>query len=567
MRRKPRFTAVVLAFVLVLWAGTRPFAAAAQSAGQVARSHRGMVAAAQPLASDAGARMLEMGGNAADAAVAAAFAIAVVEPTMNSIGGRNQILVRLPDGSVHGIDGTTQAPAGYDPDSAPQASYGYAVIGVPGVVAALMRLHEEYGSLSLETVMAPAIDYAERGFRLLPAEALRQRHGAERAAEFEGTREAYLKPDGTPYRAGDLLVQPDLARTLHTIRDTRGHDFYHGRIAHRIAEDIQAHGGAVTLESLERYRALDARIVRGHYRGFDLIGMDVPAAGVVSIQALQILENFERASMDAPAWATVVGQAVSLASRELRALGTDTASARALSVEWARRVARAIRVPAGVVPTGVGEGAGARGRLPGSAAHPELPALAARGDEHGHTTHLSTADSAGMFVSLTQTLGPSMGSAVVTPGLGFLYAATLGGYLGRMKGGARARSFISPLLVLENGRPVLVLGAAGGARIVSAVVQAVSHFVDDGLDLERAVAAPRVHMDFTGTLSVETVPDAGWRAAAVAEMRDLGFAVRPIPRPGAFGRIHGIRFDAATRTWIGVAEPDWEGTALAPSGS
>lgn len=112
-----------------------------------------MVAAAQPLATEAGVRMLELGGNAADAAVAAAFAIAVVEPTMNSIGGRNQILVRLSDGEVLGIDGTTQAPWDYDYDTAPQASYGYPVVGVPGAVAGLLKLHSEHGSLPLETVM------------------------------------------------------------------------------------------------------------------------------------------------------------------------------------------------------------------------------------------------------------------------------------------------------------------------------------------------------------------------------------------------------------------------------
>ena len=121
---------------------------------QVDYSPHGMVSAAQPLATWAGVQILEAGGNAADAAVAAAFAVAVVEPTMNSIGGRTQILVRMPDGQVRGIDATTQAPATYDPETAPQAGYGYAVIGVPGAVAGLIRLQREFGSLSLDEVMA-----------------------------------------------------------------------------------------------------------------------------------------------------------------------------------------------------------------------------------------------------------------------------------------------------------------------------------------------------------------------------------------------------------------------------
>ena len=137
-----------------------PTISLAQSARQSGRSDRGMVSAAHPLATEVGVRILEMGGNAADAAVATGFAIAIVEPTMNSIGGRNQILIRTPDGEFHGIDGTTQAPSRYDPETAPQAAYGYDVIGIPGVPAGLLKLHDKFGSLPLETLMQPEIGRA-----------------------------------------------------------------------------------------------------------------------------------------------------------------------------------------------------------------------------------------------------------------------------------------------------------------------------------------------------------------------------------------------------------------------
>ncbi|MFQ5538523.1 MAG: gamma-glutamyltransferase, partial [Gemmatimonadota bacterium] len=231
------FATRVLAFSL-LWGAAPP--ASAQSARQSSSSPLGMVATAQPLATEAGVLMLKMGGNAADAAVAAAFAIAVVEPTMNSIGGRNQILIRLPDGSFHGIDGTTQAPEDYDYDTAPKASYGYPVIGIPGAVAGLTRLHARYGRLPLDQVMAPAIDYAERGFRLLPGEAIREAAGMEQGREFPGTREAYLEADGTPYDPADLLRQPDYARTLTAIAAGGHHAFYRGEIAERMAADLGA---------------------------------------------------------------------------------------------------------------------------------------------------------------------------------------------------------------------------------------------------------------------------------------------------------------------------------------
>jgi len=168
-----------------------------------------------------------------------------------------------------------------------------------------------------------------------------------------------------------------------------------------------------------------------------------------------------------------------------------------------------------------------------------------------------------MFVALTQTLGPNMGSSVVTPGLGFLYAATLGGYLGHIEPGERARSSICPLMVLEDGVPFLALGAAGGGRIPPGVVQVISRIIDDGMDLADALAAPRVYMAGS-TLEAETTPGSGWTADDVAQMRAMGLTVRENPGVGAFSRVHAIRYDAATNTWIGAADPDWEGSAQSP---
>jgi len=542
MRLSNAFAALVLAALFL------PGTLLGQNARQAASSQDGMVATGQPLATEAGVRMLELGGNAADAAVAAAFALAIVESTMNSIGGRNQILIGLPDGTMVGIDGTTQAPWDFDYETAPQAAYGYPVIAVPGAVAGLMRLHAEHGSLPLETVMAPAIDYAENGFRLLPGEARRQMFNTARSAEFPGTAAIYLKEDGTPRMGGDLLVNKDYATTLRAIRDG-GHDaFYKGEIAERMAADLAEHGSAVKLQAFHDYEALDPRIVRGSYRGYDIVGLDVPAGGSVVIQALHIMENFDPDSMDDEEWAAVTGQALGIASPELRVLGTDTAAARATSKDWAAEMATRVLSPAA---SGMEHGA-------------YLPPLDPRGDDQGHTTHLTTADGNGMFVALTQTLGPNMGSSVVTPGLGFLYASTLGGYLGPMEPGDRARSFMSPIMVLKDGRPILALGAAGGARIVSGVTQVISRIIDDGLTLAEALEAPRVHMNFDGSLNAETSPIIGWTPEQVDDMRALGLEVTVTDRSGAFSRVHAIQYDPETGTWYGMADPDWEGSARGP---
>ncbi len=526
----------------------------AQSVRQVARSPHGMVVTAQPLATLAGRQVLELGGNAADAAVAAGFAIAVVEPSMNGIGGRNQILIRTPAGEVHGIDGTTQVPAGYDPDTAPSASRGYATIAVPGAVAGLLRLHAEYGSLPLPRVMAPAIEYAERGFRLTPGEAERQAVVRRELSESEAGREYFLRPSGRSYQAGERLIQSDLARTLREIAAGGTEEFYTGSIAERIAADMEANGGFVTRSSLAAYEAVPARVVRGTYRGYEIVGLDVPASGAIAIQALHIAEHFDPDRLESEAWAAVLGQAVGLAALDRSALGTDSAAARVTSREWAAAKADRIRVGARV---GGGEAVG--------------PGTGDRIDwltRDGHTTHLSTADADGMMVALTQTIGPNMGSRVATPGLGFLYAVTLGGYLGRVESGERVRSSITPLFVELDGRPVMILGAAGGGRIISAVVQAVSRMVDDRMTLPEALAAPRVHPGSRGPgmarvsrLSVEAAPGDGWSDAELEVFQGLGFEVEPSRRRGAFGRIHAVAYDAATGMWIGVADPDWEGSA------
>jgi len=525
-----------------------------QGSYQVARSELGMVVTAHPLATWAGVRVLEQGGNAADAAVAAAFAVSVVRPSMNSIGGRNQILVREPGGAVFGIDGTTQVPTDYDLSKASRASYGYATIGTPGALAGLMRLHDEHGSLPIETVMAPAIEYAENGFRLLPGQARFHQMSTRQLAESEGAREAYLKPDSSPYRAGELLRQPDLARTLRLIAEGGADVFYKGEIAHAIAADMAAKGGAVTLKALADYVAEDSRIVRGSYRGYDLVGLDVPASGAIAIQALHILENFKRSELSAEEWALAIGQAIALAIPDLAVLGSDTAAERATSKEWAAIQAGKIRL-------------GARVGTPVGFDAESVPSIH---EQEGYTTQVSVADSSGMVVSLTQTIGPAMGSKVVTPGLGFLYAVTLGGYLSEdMVPGERARSGITPLLVLNDGEPVLVLGAAGGLRIISAVVQVVSRVVDDNMSFPEALAAPRVHPSLDSTLSfsglaMETVPHRGWAEEQVSVVERLGFRVISTSRAGSFGRVQGIRYYPMTGVWEGVSDPGSEGAAFGP---
>ncbi|MBT8395432.1 MAG: amidohydrolase family protein [Gemmatimonadetes bacterium] len=523
---------------------------------QVDRSPHGMVSTAQPLATWAGVQILEAGGNAADAAVAAAFAIAVVEPTMNSIGGRTQILVRLPSGGIRGIDATTQAPSTYDSETAPRAGYGYAVIGVPGAVAGLVRLQAEFGTLPLETVMEPAIRFAREGFPVNWVVAGQFLEAVGEASEFEGTRGTYLKPDGSAYREGEILFSGDLARTLETISKREGEDFYRGEIARRMSNDILANGGFVTMESLDAYRAEDAVVVTGSYRGLDLVGTYVPSAGALVIEALHILETFDLASMAPAERAVHVAEALELAVRDRRLHGPVEMATRLTSKAWAVERAREIRM----------------GSLPDTPTTVDSPRISRDEEkvaetldgwgETGHTTHLSTADADGMMVALTQTLGPNMGSKVVTPGLGFLYASTLGGYLGSFGPGGRAWSNIAPFMLLKDGSPYLVLGAAGGGDIPVSIVNAIVHHVDGGLPFPQAVEAPRVGPALGARMEMEVHPGAGWSPGVVEDVEAMGFEVVRETDTGDFGRIHGIRYHSETGLWEGVADPDWGGSAL-----
>ncbi|UCC26652.1 MAG: gamma-glutamyltransferase [Gemmatimonadales bacterium] len=522
----------------------------AEDLPQVDRSRAGLVSAAQPLAARAGSDMLELGGNAVDAAVAAAFTLAVVEPSMSGLGGRVQILIRTPDGEHVGIDGSTQAPSSYDPDTAPQASYGYDVIGVPGVPAGLLKAHGEYGTLPRSTVMAPAIQYAEEGFELLPREAERHASAREQLAEFEGSRAYFLRPDGTTHPPGTLFRQPDLARTLRVIESEGVEGFYRGSIAQTIAADMDAHGAPVTLESLEEYEARSAQIVHGSYRDHDLVSLWVPSAGAITIQVLHLLETRDVASMTEAEWAQSLAEAIRVAYVDRPNQRTWEDAERLTSKAYAVQRAELMRV-------GAWEGSGA-GAVP-----------------DGHTTHLTAADRSGMVVALTQSLGPSMGSKVASPELGFLYASTLGGYLGRMEPGERARSHISPLMVERDGQPFLALGAAGGGRIPTSIVAAVSRIIDGGMSLEDALAAPRIVPDYPSQtlggdlaappqLEVETQTGMGFAPEVVDALEAMGYQVEVVERTGAFGRVHAVRWNGSERLWVGAADPDWEGAVAVP---
>lgn len=534
--------------LLLLWScgpGSRASGPHVPEAGPSATSRGGMVVSGSAYATEAGRRMLARGGNAVDAAVAAAFALSVAEPTQSGLGGRTQMLIRTSRGTVHGIDGTTEVPSGYDPERAPQGEHGHAAVGIPGTVAALARALAEHGTLPLEVVVGPALAWAREGIALPAGEASRL---AEVAPELDPGSEVarlFLGGDGAPLPTGATLRQPELARVLEAVAAGGAGAFYRGEIARRIAEDMAANGGFVTEEDLAAYRAEDSVVRAGTFHGAEILGSYLPASGVTIIEILQILQRVPLAGADEREWAGAVVESL-LAGFEDRELAeamdpeaaADWLASDSLAERRSGEVAEKLR----------------RLALASSSTDTEaVPALAFDdGSEPSFTTHVSVADTFGNAVSLTQSLGPTLGARVATPGLGFLYASTLGGYLSGGGPGYRPWSSQAPLIVAEDGRAFLVIGGAGARRILSALVTTLDRVLRSGEELGVAMDAPRLHP--TGR---QVLVESGW--TEVEGLEALGFVLVPTER-SYFARLNAVRI-RPDGSFEGVGEPRWPGSA------
>jgi gamma-glutamyltranspeptidase/glutathione hydrolase len=519
---------------------------------------------AHPVATDLARDIFARGGNAADAAVAAGFALAVTEPSMSHLGGRIQILIRTADGRYQGYNGMTEVPAGYvAPDVS--VSQGYGTIATPGVVAGLARLHAEHGSLPWADLLREPAHIARDGFALLPGAAARHGQGFEEFKDNAGFRQVFIEEDSTAYDAGDVIRQPALADTLDRLAEAGADDFYHGEIAEAIAADMAANGGFVTAQDLAAYEVLDGRYVTTNYRGYDIHTLAAPAGGGLVVKALNILENFDLATQTEAQWAAVMNQALAITINSMEVDRAELDLEHVADKRWAAQQAEKIRVPPASFPT--------EPTIMSTRAAPDATDWSGDywGQDSHHTTHFTIADCDGAVVSITQTVGPLFGSHVISPGLGFVYASTMGSYLAAadQAPGSRPRTTIAPTVVTRDGEVVLALGAAGGIRILSAIVQTLSRHVDQGHDPAAAVALPRVHPEsdrndagervtYGDKINLEMTPERGWPDEVAEALESSGFEVLRVEEHASFGRVHLVA--RAGNAWAGVADLDWEGT-------
>lgn len=459
------------------------------------------------------------------------------------------MLIRTPEGRFFGIDGGTMVSTEYRAALRPPASAasrGHGTIAIPGTVAGLAKALAEYGTMTLSDVLAPALTLARDGFPITSGEATRLAAAASELRRNEGAAMHFLKADGSPFRAGERFRQPHLAWTLEQISQQGPDAFYRGEIARRITADMQANGGFLTKDDLAAYQALPSPVVRGRHGEYELIGTWFPASGATLIQILQMMEEAsDDLQVDSPEWIAFLARAIRIGFTDRRAeLGSAEEKARILtSRDWAMRRAEEIRrsLMAGVsLPEGDWYPAG----------------------EPENTTHLSVADRHGGLVALTQSIGPSFGSHVATPGLGFLYASTQG-YLGS-RPGSRPASSQAPFLMIKNGQPVYVMGGSGAGRIISSLSLVMSRLFAVDIPLEQAMAAPRFHPLTRDRIVLEAREGAVWPAGTAEALASLGFEVSTHGYGSYFGRIHAIAFDPATGEWLGVADLRRDGAAAAP---
>jgi gamma-glutamyltranspeptidase / glutathione hydrolase len=478
---------------------------------------RGMVVSQNAIASNVGADVLRKGGNAVDAAVAVGFALAVTLPRAGNIGGDGFMLVHdAARGEQVFIDFRSVAPRAAAQamfvDAAgkerTEASAGYLAPSVPGTVAGLFMAHRKYGRLPWADVVAPAIRLATDGVVLTPDEAFVLEWGRERLQMSAAAMATYFKPDGTAYRAGELLRQPDLAWTLGQVAERGADGFYKGPVAERFVADMQRHGGLVTLADLDAYRAVERRPLRGTYRGVEVVtAPPASAGGATLLNMLNILETFDLAATGPGSARSlhVMAETMKLGYADrYRFLGdTDHVTAPVVgftSKAYARQRARLIN-PRKARPA-VKLGAGDPWRF-----------------ESPSTTHYSVADGEGNVVSTTYTLGADFGSGVVIEGTGILLNNQMNNFdhegavvalrdakplpLNAMAPGKRMLSTMMPTLLFKDGKPWLATGSPGGSTIIDTVLQVIVNVVDFKLNIEEATHQPRIFQANADVLRVE----------------------------------------------------------------
>lgn len=522
-------------------------------------SQHGMVASAHPLASEAGLRILQQGGNAVDAMVATAFALGVVEPNASGIGGGGFMTIRLKDmQEAVTIDFRETAALATpsdiyykDKSSFKQLTHsGARAVGVPGDVAGLSLALEEYGTMSLRQVVQPAIEYARNGFPV--SEKLNGFiiEAYDVISENSATSAIFLQ-DGLPLSTGALLKNTDLAVTLEKIGDEGPDYFYKGEIADAIVSEMKRLGGYITREDLAAYRPVLKKAVTGSYRNYRIFSTAPPSGGGTHlIEFLNILEGYP-----------------------LKDMGHNSAEtihilAEAMKICLADKAANMADPAFSFVPvkklTGKPYAEERRKYIDLHKASFDYKAPKMVTKESNSTTHLSVVDSEGNMVALTQSINHWFGSGVTVPNTGILLNNHLADFSSKagvpnsIAPGKRPVSSIAPTLIYKDDQPYMTIGTPGGSRIIGALGQIIINIIDFGMPIDDAIEAPRIHA-YKKILHVEgRIP-----AETIQQLEKLGHKVKVHPDyDNYFGGAQGILIDPSDHKLHGGADSRRDGVVL-----
>ncbi|MDR3066222.1 MAG: gamma-glutamyltransferase [Comamonas sp.] len=496
----------------------------------------GMVASEQELATQIGVDILKAGGNAVDAAVAVGFALAVALPNAGNIGGGGFMMVHdAKSGKDIALDFREVAPRGasrtmyLDADGKVidgKSLHTHYAVGVPGTVAGMTHALSRWGSMPLARVMAPAIALADRGYPVSVTLAKTLEQKKKHMGRWPATQAVFWK-NGAPLQTGDQLVQKDLAQSLRLISQQGAKAFYQGAIAQRIAAEMAPHANAITLQDLRDYQVVEREPIRGSYRGYQIVTMPPPSSGGAHL--IQILNMMERWPMNQ--WGANSAQSVHYMTEAMKLAYADRSEYLGdpdfvkIPLKGLISKSYAGELAAGIKP---------RQARPGKDIRPGRP----QAYESDQTTHYSVVDKAGNAVAVTYTLNTNFGSGIVAPGTGILlnnemddFSAKpgvanayglVGGDANAVQAGKRPLSSMTPTLVLKDGKPVLVTGSPGGARIITTVLQQVVNHIDFGMNPAEAASTPRFHHQWTpDELRVEK----GFSPDTLALLRQWGHTV------------------------------------------
>lgn len=471
-----------------------------------ARGSNGIVAAAKPEASEVGIEIMKKGGNAIDAAVATAFALGVVEPNGSGIGGGGFMLIKLAEtGEELFYDFREVAPMNSTSDMYPLDEDGKVVgnvknvgglsVAVPGEVEGLLSVLEEYGSMSREEVLQPAIDFAENGYVVTENLSKVITDQFEKINRSEASKELYFR-NGVPAAPGEIIKNPDLAETLRIIAKEGKDGFYKGAIAEDMVKAAQEDGGILTLEDLANYEMKIREPIRSTYRGYEVISAPPSSSGGAHvIQLLNIMENFDLKDLGHNSTESIhlwsEASKMMFADRAEYMADTDfydVPLAGIISKDYAKELA---------------------GKIDLNKAADKVEFDDPSRFESGSTTHYSVMDKEGNMVSVTKTLNNFYGSGITVPGRGFLLNNQMDNFVAEqgkpssVEPGKRPLSGMSPTIVLKDGEPFMTLGSPGSTRILTTVAQIISNVIDFDMDMQEAINAPRMY-DMSGTLAVES---------------------------------------------------------------